>query len=488
MEFHRLGYPLFLWGVYVLSAAGRRNGTVRNVILLAASYAFYAYADPRYVAILAAVTAIAYLGAPAVSPGAKGNRKLRLTVLIALELSGLAFVKYWDFAAGCVNAVAGAFSKGGALPILEIGAVVGISFYTFQAVGYLVDVYRGEVEPERKLLPFALFVGFFPQILAGPIGRAKVLLPQWKAEPAVDDGCLSTGLFLLLTGAAKKVLIGDFLGTRLVEPAFEYPVGLGFPGVLLATWGFAFQLYGDFAGYSEMAIGSARLFGIRLPQNFEAPYRARNLTEFWNRWHISLSTWIRDYVFLPLSGRNPSRARTFASGIAAMTLCGLWHGASFAWIAWGFLHGVGLVVHQAWLGALRKRFALKKRLATSRLYGFSALLLTFHFCCAGLLVVRGGDPVLQGRGAAEAWSRLRVMADELTRAPRGEGLFFATAPVLGALALAMALHAFPGSWKLAAARGFGRIPRVAQGALCAAASLGLYIVRPDLSPFIYTNF
>jgi D-alanyl-lipoteichoic acid acyltransferase DltB (MBOAT superfamily) len=462
--------------------------TARNLVLLTASAAFYAYADVRYLVLLAAVTAVAFFGAPAVAPSAGGARRLKLAGLVALVLTGLAFVKYWDFAASLVNDVADAFGRASIVPLFHLGAVVGVSFYTFQAVGYLVDVYRGEVEPEREILPFALFVGFFPQILAGPIGRAKPLLTQWKTLTPVTDACVSTGVFLLLSGALKKVLIGDFLGTRLVNPAFQYPMGAGFTGVALAVYGFAFQLYGDFAGYSEMAIGSARLFGIRLPQNFDAPYRSRNLTEFWSRWHISLSTWIRDYVFQPFAGKSPSRARALGSGVASMTLCGLWHGASLAWVAWGFLHGVGLAVHQLCLGALRKRFALKKRLAQSRVFAALSILLTFHFCCLGLFIVRAADPVLQGSSAAEAWARFRVMAAELTRLPRGEGLFFATAPVLVALALAALTHACPGSWKLAMARRFGAVPRFAQGAACAATALVLYVARPDLSPFIYTNF
>lgn len=488
MEFHRLGYPLFLGVIYFAAWAARRHPALRKLALLLASYSFYGFGEPRLVALLAAVTVVAYFGAPAIAPAAGGARRAKLAALVTLELAGLAFLKYWGFFAWGANALADALGKVPPVPALEFGAVAGVSFYTFQAVGYLVDVYRGEVEPERDVLSLALFVGFFPQILAGPIGRSKQLLPQWKAEPRHDDREVSVGLFLLLSGAAKKILIGDFLGTRLVNPAFAYPTGLGFVGVALGVYGFAFQLYGDFAGYSEMAIGSARMLGIRLPQNFDAPYRARNLTEFWSRWHISLSTWIRDYVFLPMSGRAPSRARSLGAGLGSMTLCGLWHGASLAWIGWGFLHGVGLAVHQLWLGALRKRFALKKRLDRSRAARALSVLVTFHFCCLGLLLVRGADPGLQGCAPEAAFARFGVLLSELGRLPRGEGLFFATGPVLAALALAAASHAFPGSWKLRLARAWDATPRLAQGALAAAAALALFVARPDASPFIYTNF
>ncbi|MFN0205765.1 MAG: MBOAT family O-acyltransferase [Planctomycetota bacterium] len=489
MEFHRLGFPLFLLGVFVASAIVNKSRNARNLVLLLASYAFYSYADPKYTLLLAAVTIIAFVGAPFLSAARTGNRKLTLAVLITIELSGLAFFKYFDFAAGSINSLLASFGSGAPLPILHVAAVAGVSFYTFQAVGYLIDVYRGEVEPERDFLAFALFVGFFPQLLAGPIGRAKILLPQWKAQPDVNDSVISTGTFLILSGALKKILIGDFLGTRLVNPAFGYPTGIGAPGVLLGTYGFAFQLYGDFAGYSEMAAGSARIFGIHLPINFNAPYRARNLTDFWNRWHISLSTWIRDYVFLPISGRNPSRARSLISAIVSMTLCGLWHGASFAWIGWGFIHGVGLAIHQTFVASLRKRFALKKKLDKSTPFRAVSILVTFHFCCIGLFLVRGGDPVLQGvASASEAYGKLRIMCSELLQMPRGEGMFFLNTTVIVAFLLAIASHAFPGTWKLKLADAWRATPRIAQGAFLAITVLLLYIVRPNVSPFIYTNF
>lgn len=504
MEFHRLGFPLFLLVVYAAAAAARGSRVARNIILLCASYAFYAFADPRFVILLALVTIIAFLAGPGLAPVPagmpdSGARKVRLFGSVALLLSSLAFFKYWDFLATSLNGLLDLLGKVEMMPVLHLTAVAGVSFYTFQVIGYLVDVYRGEVPPERDFLAFALFAGFFPQILAGPIGRATKLLPQWKAEPAVTDRCISDGLFLVLSGALKKVLIGDFLGSRIVQPAFQFPTGIGWIGVCAATVGFAFQLYGDFAGYSEMAIGSARCFGIRLPQNFDAPYRSRNVSEFWNRWHISLSTWIRDYVFLPIAGRAPSRARTLVSGIVSMTLCGLWHGASFAWIAWGFIHGVALGIHQLFLGALRRRFALKKKLDKSVVFRISATLVTFIFCCIGLLVVRGGDPVLQGMpDASAALQKLQVMFSELFRAPRGDGAFFlyttsadgaiALRLAVAGIALAVATHAVPGSWKLKMAGGFAAAPRMLQGAMAAAVIVLLYIARPNVSPFIYTNF
>jgi D-alanyl-lipoteichoic acid acyltransferase DltB (MBOAT superfamily) len=489
VEFHRLGYPLFLLAVFAATQAVRGRRTARNLILLIGSYAFYAFADPRFPALLAGVTCVAYFGAPHVAPSRGGRRPATLLALVATSLSGLLFFKYWDFAASTANAVMAGFGKADRLPVLHLAAVAGVSFYTFQAVGYLVDVYRGEVEPETDFVAFALFTGFFPQLLAGPIGRAGRLLPQWKREYEYSDENVSTGLFLILSGAAKKILIGDFLGTRLVNPAFGYPTGIGAPGVLLAVYGFAFQLYGDFAGYSEMAIGSARCLGIHLPENFSAPYRSRNVTEFWNRWHISLSTWIRDYVFLPISGRNPGRGRSLVSAILAMTLCGLWHGASFAWIAWGFLHGLGLAIHQTFVAALRKRFALKKRLDRSVPARAVAIVITFHFCCLGLLIVRGGDPVLQGTATVgEALGKLRILLAELFRMPREGGLFFVNTTIVAALACAVVSHAVPGRWKASLAARWRGLPRLAQGAILGICILLLYVARPDTSPFIYTNF
>jgi hypothetical protein len=293
----------------------------------------------------------------------------------------------------------------------------------------------------------------------------------------------------MISGAAKKVLLGDFLGTRLVSPAFAHPEGIGAPGVALGVVGFAFQLYGDFAGYSEIAIGSARCLGIRLATNFDAPYRARSVQEFWQRWHITLSFWIRDYVFLPLCGRGPSRARALAAAVASMTLCGLWHGASAAWIAWGAWHGVGLAVHQVWVAALRRRLALKRRLDASAWARGVSRAATFAFCCAGLFVVRGADPVLSGAaGEGEAWARFGRLLSEALRAPSGDGVFFAAPLSLFVLALAIASHAFPGRWKLAAANAWASTPRLLQGASVVVVVHALFLVRPDRSPFLYTNF
>lgn len=488
MEFHRLGYPLLLLGVFALSWAARASTRARQLVLLAASYFFYAWVDVRYLAVLAGVTAVAYFGAPALARRGDGTRGRGgvLAAILALALAPLALLKYWDFAA---QAFSDLLQSTTATPLLQIATVAGVSFYTFQAVGYLVDVYRGEVEPERDPLVLALFIGFFPQILAGPIGRSSALIPQWRNLPAYDDRLVADGTFLILSGAIKKILIGDFLGSRLVNPAFTYPTGIGWVGTLLGIYGFAFQLYGDFAGYSEMAIGSARCLGVRLAPNFDGPYRSRNLSEFWQRWHISLSTWIRDYTFLPLAGRAPSPARTRMAAVVSMTLCGLWHGASFAWIGWGALHGVGLAVHQSFLGAMRKRFALKKKLDQSKVARFAAGLVTFHFCCLGLWLVRGGDPSMQGvTTAGEAWGRFAQMARELVSAPKPEGLFFVTPLTVAALVLAAASHFFPGSWKLRLAQSWAAAPRVVQGAVLAACALALYVLRPTASPFIYTNF
>ncbi|HKE01957.1 MAG TPA: MBOAT family O-acyltransferase [Planctomycetota bacterium] len=485
MEFHRLGYPLFLLATFGAALLAGRSRARRNAVLLAASALFYASLEPRFVALLAGVTFVAYVGAPFVAPksGAPergGPRRAILALLIALELSGLVVVKYAGFVARTVNDALAALGSGGHLPVLEGVAIVGVSFYTFQAIGYLVDVYRGALPPERDLPAFALFVGFFPQVLAGPIGRATALLPQWKSEPRFSERRLSDGLFLLLSGAAKKVLIGDFLATRLVDPAFAHPGGVGALGMWLASYGFAFQLYGDFAGYSEMAIGSARCLGIDLPVNFDAPFRARSIQELWQRWHISLSTWIRDYVFLPMQGRSPSRARTYAAAIGSMGLCGLWHGASFAWIGWGLLHGTALALHQAWTSFLRKRFALKKRLAKSAPWRALSIALTFHFFVASLLVVRT-DAVFGG-------ASLATIASELVSAPRGDGAWFLNVWVAAALALAAATHFLPGRAKLALAARFAAIPRPVQGGLLAASALALFVARPSSSPFVYTNF
>ena len=269
-----------------------------------------------------------------------------LFVGIVIPLAVLGTFKYFDFFVDEVGRLTQAVGLGSADLALSLALPVGISFYTFQTIGYVLDVHKGTVEPEQDPLDFFLFVTFFPQLVAGPIERSTNLLPQIKSRRRVDGDDLLHGSYLIAQGYAKKVLIADNV-KPVVDSilALEDPSG---PLLLVAMVGFAIQIYGDFSGYTDIARGVARVLGFRLLLNFRRPYWSRNPSEFWNRWHITLSNWFRDYVYIGLGGNRKGAARMLANLMATMTLSGLWHGASLNFVLWGAFHGGALVVHRLW--------------------------------------------------------------------------------------------------------------------------------------------
>ncbi len=274
------------------------------------------------------------------------RRLVALSVVVNLGILGI--FKYWDFfvesAAGLISALGGQPH----LPILGVAVPVGISFYTFQTMAYTIDVYRREIQAERSFVRFALYVAFFPQLVAGPIERARRLMPQLAnlpERPARDD--LRSGLRLIGVGFVKKVVIADTVAP-VVERVFADPAGQGAIALLVGVVGFAIQIYGDFSGYTDIARGSARLVGVHLMENFRQPYWAANIADFWRRWHISLSSWLRDYLYFPLGGNRRGPRRTYVNLAVVMLLGGLWHRAAWTFVVWGALHGAMLAVHR-WL-------------------------------------------------------------------------------------------------------------------------------------------
>jgi D-alanyl-lipoteichoic acid acyltransferase DltB (MBOAT superfamily) len=323
-------YGLYRW------MKGRRQ---QNVLLLAASYIFYAAWDWRFLFLILLNTVVHFAAATLIaSSGSPRRRKLLLVAAVGASLGVLGFFKYWNFGAEAMAALLGSVGLRAHLPTLDIILPVGISFYTFQAIGYTVDVYRREIGPARSALDFALFVSFFPQLVAGPIERARDLLPQLERPRRVTREDVRLGLWWLALGYFKKVVLADTLAP-FVDYAFANPDVVGGVTSLAGLVGFAVQIYGDFAGYSMIARGLARLMGIRLVENFRMPYLATDPRDFWRRWHVSLSTWMRDYVYIPLGGSRSGRARTCVSLMATMVLGGLWHGAGWNFVIWGAYHG-----------------------------------------------------------------------------------------------------------------------------------------------------
>ena len=341
MLFNSIDFALFLPIVFALYWCMARWGPrAQNMLVIVASYVFYGWWDPRFLGLILLSTFTDYfIGIGIGRVGGTMARKALLWSSIVINLGCLGLFKYWNF---FLDNVSTAFSMLGhpvALGRLDIILPVGISFYTFQTLSYTIDVYRGTLKPTKDAIAFMAYVSFFPQLVAGPIERAKNLLPQFLTARAFDQRSAVNGMRQILWGFFKKVLIADNCA-ELANLIFDGPTRFSGFTLLLGAVFFAFQIYGDFSGYSDIAIGTARLFGFDLMKNFAFPYFSRDMAEFWRRWHISLSTWFRDYLYIPLGGSQGGVARTVRNIFIIFLVSGFWHGANWTFIAWGALHAV----------------------------------------------------------------------------------------------------------------------------------------------------
>jgi len=320
----------------------------RVIGLALLSFYFYAANNEWLILLLLTSTQIDYWvgGAMARSEDPKVRRRL-LWVSLVGNLGMLGFFKYFNFFAGSAQAVAEAVGLEMAWQPWDIVLPIGISFYTFQSLSYTIDIYRGHLKPERSWWDFSFFVAFFPQLVAGPIVRASDFLPQVHKRPSITADGVTSGLHLIMRGLFKKIVLADFLAAT-ADAAFGAPGEVGTLGAWIGLYAFTFQIYFDFSGYSDIAIGCARLLGYRLPDNFNLPYAAASFSDFWRRWHISLSTWLRDYLYIPLGGnRMRSRWGVYRNLMITMILGGLWHGAAWHFVLWGLAHGLYLAVERA---------------------------------------------------------------------------------------------------------------------------------------------
>lgn len=341
-------FPLVTLGYFALP---RR---IRWVWLLLASYYFYMSWNPRYAVLIALSTVITWLSGLLIArEESVRRRKLWVAASFVSNLAILFFFKYYGFFAANVNSLFGVAGLSLRAPALDVVLPVGISFYTFQALGYTVDVYRGDVKPCRNLFRYALFVSYFPQLVAGPIERSSNLIHQLENPRDFDAEKVRDGLLLMLWGLFQKVVVADRIAV-VVQVAFDEYYTLPGIAVLVGLVLFAFQIYCDFGGYSNIAIGAAQVIGIDLMQNFRQPYLSRSCGEFWRRWHISLSSWFRDYLYIPLGGSRCSRLRKHFNLMVTFLVSGLWHGASWSFVVWGGLNGAFQVAGE-WLRPLRER-------------------------------------------------------------------------------------------------------------------------------------
>jgi D-alanyl-lipoteichoic acid acyltransferase DltB (MBOAT superfamily) len=338
-----VGFFLVFYGAYL---ALMKQHRIQNLLLLLASWVFYAYWDWRFLGLLMLSSTIDYVAG--LGMGASDDPKRRKRWLVASMVSNLVilgFFKYFDFFMGSLQDALGAFGLHPDLPFLRVALPVGISFYTFQSMSYGIDVYRREIEPVRDFLGYTTFVAFFPHMVAGPIQRAVVLLPQVLKPRKIEFSQVHAGLYLIAQGYLKKVVIADN-AALVANHVFEHYTGLGGIDRLIGLLAFALQIYGDFSGYSDIARGISKLMGFELTLNFRLPYFAINPSDFWRRWHVSLSSWLRDYLYVPLGGNRGSEWKTYRNLALTMLLGGLWHGAAWHFVAWGAFHGLILILYR----------------------------------------------------------------------------------------------------------------------------------------------
>ncbi|MEM8886330.1 MAG: MBOAT family protein [Planctomycetota bacterium] len=348
MNFNSPEFLVFLPFVVAGVFACGRNAFARNFLLLGASYFFYMSWNWRYAGLIALSTVIDYcVGLRLGSEEREGRRKALLVLSLVVNLGMLGVFKYHNFFVDTVESTFGFAGLDLSFLRHEFLLPVGISFYTFQTLSYTIDLYRREIPVERNFVRFAVFVSFFPQLVAGPIVRASEFLPQLRNGPTLRENNVRDGLPLVFKGLFKKVVLADLLAGLGVDAVFADPSAYSSFDLLMGLYGYAFQIYCDFSGYSDIAIGAALMMGFKLPENFNRPYLAQNLRDFWTRWHITLSRWLRDYLYIPLGGNRGSPGRVKFNLMATMVLGGLWHGAAMNFVLWGAWHGILLMFNRS---------------------------------------------------------------------------------------------------------------------------------------------
>lgn len=346
MLFNSWVFVLFFFAVYSLYVLFRGHLKLQNLLLLVASYLFYGYWDWRFLGLLVLTSGVDFLLARRIENATDNGAKRKYLLLsVILNLTVLGFFKYFHFFSENTVRLLEVMGLKASPLTLKVVLPVGISFYTFQEMGYVIDVYRGKIRPARNFLDFALFVAFFPQLVAGPIERSKNLLPQIVSPRVMKSEQVHSGIFLILWGYFKKLVIADnlaLIANRIFDPALS-PVGLD---IVVGTLAFGVQIYCDFSGYSDIGRGLAKLMGFELMINFKLPYFAQTPSEFWSRWHISFSTWLRDYLYIPLGGNRKGELKAYRNLLITLLLGGLWHGASWNFVLWGAFHGMLLVTYR----------------------------------------------------------------------------------------------------------------------------------------------
>jgi D-alanyl-lipoteichoic acid acyltransferase DltB (MBOAT superfamily) len=498
MLFPTITFAVFFLVVYVANWLTMPRPRLWRWTILAASAVFYGWWDWRFVVLLAAaasanqffarrIAAASGVGGDARERDARGggsrdDRRARrgrpgrawLVVAIVANVGVLGLFKYYDFFVASLDDLLGTFGLGTSLPLFDLVVPVGLSFLVFRMLTYAVDIYRGAIRP-APALDFAVYVAFFPYLLAGPIARAAEFLPQLRVprDPRRVDA--ARAFRLILGGLVKKVLIADYLATNLVDGVFAAPGQYSSVETLVGIYAYAAQIYCDFSGYTDIAVGVALLLGFVLPENFDVPYAARSVREFWRRWHMTLSGWLRDYLYIPLGGNRRGPRRTARNIMTTMLLGGLWHGAGWTYVVWGGLHGGAMVLEHG-RADRRRRLGLPSPGATTggrvRQY-----LLTFHFVALAWVVFRADSLSAAAAVLARLVTGLGDLGDALTPA------------LLAVTALGLGVQFVPRAVWTGLDTGLSRAGWVVQG-LCLAGALFVidYLGPQGVAEFIYFGF
>jgi alginate O-acetyltransferase complex protein AlgI len=472
--FPTIDFAIFFAVVYTVQWLLNPYSGPWKAFMVVASYFFYAWWDWRFIFLLLASTAIAQAGGALIHRAEGLRRRITLWSTLTLLIGLLAWFKYYGFLAVNLDNAFHLVGIGRPFPLLAVTLPVGISFFTFMAISYVVDIYRGTLKP-AKAIDTAVYLSFFPHLVAGPIVRGTELLPQIRRK---RDGLhinYVEACWLISAGLVKKVVLSSYLSTYVVDPVFADPKQHSAPEVLFAIYGYAVQIYADFSGYTDIAIGLAMLMGFQFPQNFNRPYTALSLQDFWRRWHITLSLWLRDYLYIPLGGNRGPEWKVSVNILVTMLLGGLWHGAAWTFIFWGAYHGVGQVI-----GRRRRlsRAARGQPLDPTDRYRIAlARFVTFQLVCLGWLLFRA--------------TTLGNVWEMLSRLVVGWGMASPLVTPLAAAAIIAGIGSqyLPDDWLGRVKTVFGARRPVVQGGILGLVLLAITTFGPQgVAPFIYYRF
>jgi alginate O-acetyltransferase complex protein AlgI len=473
MLFHSFDYFVFLVLSVAVYWALFRYTLLRVLFIFIASCLFYMAWNPAFIALIFLSIGVDYFAGGAIfNTDNQRVKKAWVTASIVFNLGLLGTFKYFNFFASATKDVLGIFGIN--IPVAHLNVIlpVGISFYTFQSLSYTIDIYRGKLEPARNLLEFGLFITFFPQLVAGPIVRAVQFLPQLRLTPRIDPAMVSEGLFLIATGVIKKVVVADYLAVNFVDRVFDDPTGYSSLEVLFALYGYTMQMYCDFSGYTDVARGSGLLFGLKLPENFNRPYQSTSPAEFWRRWHMTLSSWLRDYLYYPMGGSHVPPLRAYWNLWLTVFIVGLWHGASWNFVIYGMLHATAMAVHRFFY----RRSGRTKKTVDPFAIKAGKIAIMLHFTVLSRILFRSTDLANAREVALQLFS--------------GKFFLFHITPSLWAILIAAYIsHYLPRSWYQQGKQLFVQMPAPAQGiALATVGAVLSMVASHQLVPYIYFQF